>query len=288
MRQAVPLCSRVLATILVAAAGFCAPGCAPKTDTKAKRSGISVELSDAFAGELDRSLSSRPAAVQAMDVYEVTVPFGAVSRSQEFWKRVNETSVDVATYDLLQKNGFRVGVAPAAEWSYFRAIIEQYPAKTRHTAVTGGAEGSLELSMKQNVEYQNLAYLTDDDTLLARTYERCENLLAVSFQPAPRRPGQVRVTMCPLVRSNRKHFEVSVTDEEREYDYVKPERLYSLNLCADIPLDGFLVVAPSTLARFATNLGALFLVEGRETEQVEHVLLMVPRRTKMQPAGGLE
>jgi len=111
-----------LAAILVASAGFCAPCCAPKTDTNAKRSGISVELSNAFAGELDRSLSGRPAAVQAMDVYEVTVPFGAVSRSQEFWKRVNETSVDVATYDLLQKNGFRVGVAPAAEWSYFRAI----------------------------------------------------------------------------------------------------------------------------------------------------------------------
>jgi hypothetical protein len=96
------------------------------------------------------------------------------------------------------------------------------------------------------------------------------------------------MTMCPLVRSNRRKFEVSVTNEEREYDYVKPERLYDLNLCADIPLDGFLVVAPSTLAKFTSNLGSTFLVEGRETEQVEHVLLMVPRRTKTQPASGLD
>jgi hypothetical protein len=96
------------------------------------------------------------------------------------------------------------------------------------------------------------------------------------------------MTMCPLVRSNRRHFEVSVTDEEREYDYVKPERLYDLNLCADIPAGGFLVVAPSTLAKFSSNLGSTFLVEGRETEQVEHVLLMVPRRTKTQQAAGLE
>jgi hypothetical protein len=289
MRQPASLCQAVFVAACCVAVAVGVPGCAKRNaPATAKRSGMSLELANAFAGEVDRSLSSRPATVQALDVYEVTVPFGAVSRSQEFWKRVNETSVDVATYDLLQKNGFRVGVAPAAEWSYFRAIIERYPAVTKHTAVTGGAEGSLELSMKRGVEYQNLAYLTDDNTLLARTYERCENLLAVSFQPAPRHPGQVRMTMCPLVRSNRKKFEVSVTNEEREYDFVKPERLYDLNLCADIPLDGFLVVAPSTLARFATNLGTLFLVDGRETEQVEHVLLMVPRRTKQQPSTGLD
>jgi hypothetical protein len=285
----VSLYPTVLVTMLCVGAGLCAGGCGGKTDTNAKRSGISVELANAFAGEVDRSLSSRPAAVQALDVYEVTVPFGAVSRSSEFWKRVNETSVDVATYDLLQKNGFRVGVAPAGEWAYFRAIIEQHPAVTRHTVVTGGAEGSLELSMKQGVEYQNLAYLTDDNTLLVRTYERCENLLAVSFQPAPRRPGQVRMTMCPLVRSSRRKFEVSVTDEEREYDYVRPERLYDLNLCADIPLDGFLVVAPSTLARFSSNLGSTFLVDGGATEKTERVLLMVPRPTKQQqPPGRLD
>jgi hypothetical protein len=288
MKQAVS--SYLAVSLALASVGVCccASGCAKSNEPRTNRSGMSVELANAFAGEVDRSLSSRPAVVQALDVYEVTVPFGAVSRSQEFWKRVNETSVDVATYDLLQKNGFRVGVAPTSEWSYFRAIIEQYPATTKHTAIAGGAEGSLELPMKQNVEYQNLAYLTDDNTLLVRTYERCEDLLAVSFQPAPRRPGQVRMTLCPVVRSNRRKFEVSVTNEEREYDYVKPERLYDLNLCADIPLDGFLVVAPSTLARFSGNLGSTFLVEDRPTEQVEHVLLMVPRGTKTQPAAGLE
>jgi hypothetical protein len=90
------------------------------------------------------------------------------------------------------------------------------------------------------------------------------------------------------VRSNRRKFEVSVTNEEREYDYVKPERLYDLNLCADIPMDGFLVVAPSTLARFSSNLGSTFLVEDRATEQVEHVLLMVPRPTKQQRPPGLD
>ena len=285
MKQAVSL----FAAVLAGAGLVCSvAGCAAGESAESKRSRASVELANTFAGEMNRSLSSNPQSVQALDVYQVTVPFGAVSRSQEFWKRVNETSVDVATYDLLQKNGFRVGVAPAAEWSYFRAIIEQFPAVTRRTTVAGAGEGSLELSMKQGVGFQNLAYLTDDNTLIIKTFEDCENAITVAFQPAPRRPGEVRMTMCPLVRSRRKKFVVSVTNEEREYDYVKPERLYDLNLCADIPVEGFLVVAPSTLARWTSNLGETFLVEGGKTEKVEHVLLMVPRRTKVRQAGGLD
>ena len=275
------------AAVVLVAACACAAGCA-NPDRTTGRSKTSAELANAFAGEMERSLSSRPPTVQALDVYEVTVPYGAVSRSQEFWKRVNETSVDVATYDLLQKNGFRVGAAPASEWGYFRAILEQFPCNTKRTTVMNGGEGSLEIPMKTGVEYQNLAYLTDDNTLIVRTYENCDNSVAVGFQPAPRRPGQVRMTLCPLVRSARRKFQVSVLNEEREYEYVKPERLYDLNLCADIPADGFLVVAPSTLARWSSNLGATFLVDNGKTERVEHVLLMVPRNTKVQQIGNLD
>lgn len=263
-------------------------GCAKPDETVRGEQRGGADLANAFAGEMERSMSGGAPMVQALDVYQITVPHGAVSRSQEFWKRVDETSVDVATYDLLQKNGFRVGVAPAREWSYFRAIIEQYPADTKRTTVSGGGEGSLEMSMRKGIDFQNLAYLTDDNTLLVRTYEDCENLLAVAFQPAPRRPGRVRMTLCPMVRSTRRKFTVSVTNEEREYNYVKPERLYDLNLCADIPMDGFLVVAPSTLAKWSSNLGTTFLVDGGVAEQVEHVLLMVPRDTKVQRAPTLD
>ena len=251
----------------------------------AARKALNVDLANAFGGGTDRSLTGNPPAVQALDVYQLTVPLGAVSRSREFWKRVDESSVDVATADLLQKNGFRVGVAPASEWGYFRAIIEQYPVSTKRTTVKSGGAGSIELEMKKGVDFQNLFYLTDDNRLVGRTYERCENLIAVGFQPAPRRPGRVRMTLCPLVRATRRKLQVSVLNEEREFDYVKPERLYDLNLCADIPPDGFLVVAPSTLVNWSSNLGVTFLVEDGPTEKSEHVLLMVPRNTKIQHIG---
>src|SRR5687768_9330278 len=39
------------------------------------------------------------------EIYEVTMPAGAVSRSEMFWKIVDEEQVDPGTYDVLRRNG---------------------------------------------------------------------------------------------------------------------------------------------------------------------------------------
>ena len=262
-------------------AALLATGCAKSP--AAKTGSQHHDFANAFGGT-DKSMTGGTK-VQYLDVYQLTLPLGAVSRSEEFWKRVDEQSVDIGTYDLLQKNGFRVGVAPSTEWAYFRAILEQHPATTRKTTVQAGDAGALEMLMKKGITEQNLFYLTDDNRLLGRTYDRCENLLAVTFHPAPRRPGNVRVTLCPLVRTTRGQFQISVTNVEREYEYVRPERLYDLNLCCDVPVSGFLVVAPSMMAKWSSNLGSAFLVDGGVAERFEHVLIMVPRTTNVQLTG---
>src|SRR5687767_5663780 len=106
---------RLWSLVLASACCVGAAGCATsggKADGGKRRTG--ADFANALSGDMKRSLTANPPpAVAALDVYQLTVPLGAVSRSQEFWKRVNETSVDVATCDLLQKNGFRVGVASA-------------------------------------------------------------------------------------------------------------------------------------------------------------------------------
>ena len=275
--------NRLLLACVLTVCAACAAGCnkrqpAAKTRTR-------LDLTNVFDGRADRELSGEAQRVHHMDVYQLTLPVGAVSRSEEFWKRVDEQGVDIGTYDLLQKNGFRVGVAPASEWPYFRGILEQYPAVTKKTTVTAGEAGSLELMMKKGITSQYLFYLTDDNTLMGRTYDHCDNLLSVNFQSAPRKAGHVRVTMCPLVRCKRGEFQISVTQAEREYEYVRPERLYDLNLCCDVPMRGFLVVAPSTMAKWSATLGNAFLVDGGETERFEHVLLMVPRPTNVREVG---
>src|SRR4051812_7697836 len=43
-----------------------------------------------------------PTRVQ-MDVYQLSVPFGTVSKNEAFWKRIDEQCVDVATYDVIFK-----------------------------------------------------------------------------------------------------------------------------------------------------------------------------------------
>ena len=260
-------------------------GCAQQTPG-VKKSTHGADHGNVFGGAVDRRLISGSVKVQHLDVYQITLPLGAVSRSEEFWKRVDEQGVDIGTYDLLQKNGFRVGVAPAGEWGYFKGIIEQYPLVTKKLTVTAGESGSLELEMKKGIDSQYLFYLSDDNTLRGRTYDKCENLLSVTFQAAPRKAGQVRVTLCPVVRCTRGEFHISVTNEEREYEFVKPERLYDLNLCCDIPVNGFLVLAPSTMAKWSATLGNAFLVDGGAAERFEHVLLMVPRPAHVQPSAA--
>ena len=276
---------RLLLTLGVTVCLIGASGCAKKPTSAKAKAKSDLDLASAFGGGTDRELSGQSLTVHYLDIYQLTLPVGAVSRSDEFWKRVDEQGVDIGTYDLLQKNGFRVGVAPASEWPYFKGILDQYPAVTKKMTVTSGEAGALELLMKKGILSQYLFYLTDDNTLMGRTFDRCDNLVSVTFQPAPRKPGQVRVTMCPLVRCVRGEFQISVTNEEREYEYVRPERLYDLNLCCDVPVKGFLVVAPSTRAKWSATLGNAFLVEGGATERFEHVLIMVPRPSGMRGVG---
>ena len=222
------------------------------------------------------------AAALQMDVYQITVPYGAISRSDEFWKRVDEDSVDPATYDLLLKNGIRVGVAPNVEWDYFKAIIDEYPAATQRGSASGyGGAGAMELSLAKDVLFQNLFLLTDRG-FYGRSYDECENLLAVTFQPMPRRPEFARVKVCPVVRGLRKRYEVSGRGEEREIRYVNPEQLYDVNLEAEVKAGSFLVVAPSNQAQWPTSLGNTFLLKPGAAEQFELVLLLVPRLVSLE------
>src|SRR4051812_38171090 len=76
--------------------------------------------------------------VYRLEAYVISVPFGTVSRNETFWKRINEQCVDVATYDVLYKNGLRIGEAPYQEWEYIRGLIAQHPGTASKMATIGG------------------------------------------------------------------------------------------------------------------------------------------------------
>jgi hypothetical protein len=218
-----------------------------------------------------------------MDVFQLHIPLGAISRSEEFWKHVDEQRIDVGTYDLLRKNGWRIGIAPKAEWNYFLDIIENYPASPKPTSIAaapGGDGATLELSMSKGISYQVLSYFNDENRLFLRSFEECENLINVSLQQAPRKPGEARVCVCPTVRATYRRYQIVSGEKggtEREFKYERPERLYDLNCQVDIPVEHFFVVAPAPEVKWKTSLGQTFLVQNGGADRYEQVLLLVPR-----------
>ena len=216
--------------------------------------------------------------VIALDVYHLTVPQGAISRNDEFWKRVDEDRVDVGTHDLLFKNGIRIGLGRDADWPYFKGLLGKYPsARSARGRTQLGKEGYIELLMRGNVLDQNIFGIDDQDNIWGRRFEKCDDLLGISFIASPHSPGEAIVKVCPIVRGIRRFFRVTIFNEENQIDLTQPEHLYDLRLESHIPLNDFLIVAPSKQAQLSTSLGDTFLETDGNAEPIEHVLVIVPR-----------
>ncbi|HWE05033.1 MAG TPA: hypothetical protein VG326_21675 [Tepidisphaeraceae bacterium] len=210
-----------------------------------------------------------------LDIYELTVPLGAISGSDRFWKHIDEDHVDLTTHALLLSNGLRFGIGPNDEWAYYKSLIDHYGATAQKGSTSPVKRGTLELPMRSNIDSQDIFFLTDH--WKGRTYEKCDNLLALTFEPTPRRPGDATIQVCALVRGLRKQFEVTVLNDTREIELRHPEYLYDLRLRQNVPMDHFLVLAPSPLSTLPDNLGHTFFVKETGPQPTETVLILVPR-----------
>ena len=211
-----------------------------------------------------------------IDVYQFTAPLGSLGRNEDFWKRIDEQCVDVGTYDLLFKNGLRVGVAPMSEFDGIRKHIDA-DASCRRLSVTGTIAQQVQLETRKDLVEQRIFYFDHANALIGRSYDRCANLMNLSFEPTPRKPGSVRVKLCPMVRADRTELEFSVLNQEREITYVSPEFLYDLNIRVDVAPDTFFILAPSADSDRLTSVGHAFLTADGPTERLEHVIVLVPR-----------
>ena len=283
-------CSRLLFTavlaLLVTAAGCQPPAPVPppsNPDTpkmraaKARMRGqVALSSSVAHAAELPQGLRC--------EIYQLQVPFGTISRNTEFWRHVDENAVDVATYELLLKNGVRVGQAPVSEWEYFREILAQYPALTKQTSLVAAEAKPVELPVRKDIVGQNLFYFDAKNRMQGQSFDACENVIALTFQQAPRKTSTMRVALCPVVRAQQKRLEWSPRNNEIEISYTAPQRLYDLNLRTDVPVDSFLIVAPSSEATWPTSIGNNFFITPGEAERMETVLLVVPAAMRIELA----
>jgi hypothetical protein len=217
--------------------------------------------------------------VIAMDVYHLTVPANAISRNEEFWKRVDEDRIDIGIHDLLLKNGIRIGVGRDADWSYFKGLLGRYPsARSARGRTEAGKEGYVELEMKTGVSEQVIFGLDDHDQDWGRRFEKCDDVLGISFIASTHNPGEATVKVCPIVRGIRRYYRTTIYNEEMQFELTQPEHLYDMRIEARLPLNDFLIVAPSeAAARNTDSMGHTFLITEGQAEPIEHCLVIVPR-----------
>ncbi len=281
----------ILITAAIAVAG-CAARHAPKTSAYLPASRIGSpavqvnayqppHLSQSFSASTGISMGDVPTAIE-MTLYKLTVPYGTVSRNEKFWKRIDESVVDVTTYQTLFKNGIRVGEAPTSEWDYFKKIMADNPAVTQVSSLVTVDGRTVDLPLRKEIPSQDIFYFDSANELHGRSFGPCDNLMTAVLQPAPRKKNTVRLTLCPVVRSMEKRLRYNPDGKDGDFVYLAPEHLYDLNLRADVPVDSFFIVAPSGEATWPTSVGNRFLVNDGAAERTETILLLIPRIIKMQ------
>ncbi len=218
--------------------------------------------------------------VYSVEIWELLLPRDTISTDEAFWKRVNENLIDLSPYTVLFKNGMRVGSLPIGELESLRSIVEER--KGTRTQFAGIAGKYIEIPIATDLPGQTLFYLNRSNRLIGRTYERCENLFYFSFEPTPRRPEQIRLVLTPAVRGLNKRLQYSMLPGklEREIAYRIEESRYDANLHLDLSLKEALIVSPSVEARDSHSIGGTFLIKNTPTEQLERLLVIIPRAFK--------
>ena len=250
-----------------------------------KSAGAKVTLASTQAPATGSSVSQVPSADPAplfrpvvnLAILRFSLPQGALSQNEGFWKRVDEQSVDAATYDVLFKNGLRVGRAPMVDLEYLmKRLEEQGSPKPHEMTYTASGTKLFEYPMK-DVPGQIIYWFDRRNEMSMRSYDASENVFCIEFESAPRKNGAVRVSLCPMVRGVRKQLAAVSEGDELEVQYRAPERRYELNLRADVPLDSVLILAPSPESRSKMSIGHSFLVHDGATGLLEDVLILVPQ-----------
>jgi hypothetical protein len=255
-----------------------APAEPPKMGTSSR---TALERGIAAMTSTIASAAQEPAGMR-VDIYLLQVPLGTISRNDDFWKRIDEHAVDVATYDLLYKNGVRVGQASTREWDHFRRLMDQYPAVTKSSSLVAAEGKPVELPLRKSLPSQDICYFDSANIMTGESFDESENVVTLTLQPAPRKPGTMRVAMCPVVRTMRKRIQFSPLNNEQEVLFTAPQKMYELNLRCDVPVDHFLVVAPSSESSWRTSIGNCFFITDGVAEKLENVLLIIPRPIRLE------
>ena len=213
----------------------------------------------------------------ALRVYMLDLPRGQVSSNEELWRRIDEQALAPGAYDVLYANGVRVGVAPVTEIEHVSDTLGITDAPTRDVVAMSLGRQVEELEVATNIDEQTLFWFDAAKRHKGQTFQDCENLLSVGFEPTPGRLQSVRLSIAPVVRALRQRTVITSSGEDRTVTRVRDQTLFDLSLRADVPLGWFLIIAPSDETRWQTSLGRQFFCHERDGELYERVYVIIPR-----------
>ena len=267
-----------LVTFAVGTAGCDAPGPTTRPGTNPTDSSLTTGV-QTITGTAAPGDAPPPAGATTIhvDVYLLDVPAGSVSGDESLWRTVDENAVGVFADQRLQANGIRCGVAPRSQWRRLSGIFAKELHRARHTKVNGLAAETIDLPVDQPVDREDLFFLAADGQWEGHTYDHATNGLTMTFGPTPRLPGSVRLSFCPTVKRQQRALVFTPLNQPYEEAADDVARIYDAGLTADVPADGFFIVAPSPMADPADlTVGGRFLVRRDPAAEREQIVIAVP------------
>lgn len=246
---------------------------APATANPERQAGVPLDAQPRVIGRL------------ALRIYELKLPAGTFTREGGVWRILDERVIDVGPYDVLWANGVRAGVGEVRDLDRFADILgtEAAPTTILFSSDTGPQVQEIDRGPAEveGLAEQTLFWFDAQKRPHGRTYVRSRNSLALEMQPTPGREDEVRVSLTPIVRSERKRIDVRRDGSEFEVTETRDEAIFDLNLTVDVPIGQFLLVAPSPDAERATSIGRNFFTDPAAGPRREVAYLIVPQRITM-------
>ena len=266
---------------MVLAAFLAAGGCSGSADSPDPPQGIKsiARASDSPPQNLDAG--PRQMRILAVQIYVIELPRGRVSANEPLWRRIDEQNLNPGLYDVLWANGVRVGMAPLAELAHIRETLEIETAMRLDILGRGIGRQVKEFSVEPEVVEKTLFWFDAGKRHHGRTFQRCETLMSIAFEPTPGQEQMVRLSMTPMVRANHPRLVVTPRGDDYTITEEKDTSLLDLQLLADVPIGQFLLVSPSDELQWETSLGRQFFCTEREGELFEKVYLLIPQITAL-------
>ena len=211
-----------------------------------------------------------------LEVFDLTVPAGSISRNTDFWKRIDEEFMGFERQSMLDKNGLRIGRAGVEELAQLGQHLDAL--QPRKSIVTAQRADEMEFEMTRTSVSQTLFVFDQTGDPVGRDFGPSNNVVYLSFRQALRNPQSVRVALAPAVRGVRSRLEYSGRGEELKVRDAVPEFRYNeLDLNFEIPPDQFVIVAQSSKGTMDTSLGRAFFSVDTPAERMERVLIIRPK-----------